>query len=387
MKSTKPTILVYTNSYNNNSETFVINHIKELVENYNVIVVTNHSKIEKINPEVIIKSNYFDKGIGYRLFKTLISFKWIKNVWNKRNFYNGSLLTLYNTIKNLKYDYIYVHFGQNGKLIWELEQLGLINKPVITHFHGLDFTLPIYQKKYYDSIFSFAKNIICGTEFAKNKLIKIGFEGKNISIIPAPVYFEGENSGEFPNTFNILFVTRFIELKGVLELKSILIQLQKLNFTNYRLNLIGDGPLMALVQKELEPFKENINFKGRKSQEDIVRELKNSHITIYPGVVDKDGREESQCLAIQEGFAFGLPTVAFDVGGISESVIDKQTGLLIKRKDHKAFALAIIEIATKKDFYYYLSSQAYLLYKSKYAREIIFKKLEILLEQIKKDEF
>ena len=386
MESIKPTILVYTNSYHKKSETFVINHINQLTEKYDVIVVTNHSKTEKLNANVRIVTTKIDKGVAYRLFKTFISFKWMRNVWNKRNFYNGSLLTLYTSIKNLKYDYIYAHFGQNAKLIWELEQLGLVNKPTIGHFHGLDFTLPIYQKKYYNSVFDTAETLICGTEFAKKKLIKIGFDPKNISVIPAPVYFEGHNTGEFPETFNILFVTRFIELKGVLELKAILKQLEKLNFTKYKLTLIGDGPLLNEVQKDLKTFSKNVEFKGRRNQEEILEELKKSHITIYPGVVDKDGREESQCLAIQEGFAFGLPTVAFDVGGISESVIDKQTGFLIKRKDHKAFAEAILNLATKKDLYYYISSQAYLLYKSKYEKNQVFKVHQILLDQLKRDE-
>ncbi len=48
-----------------------------------------------------------------------------------------------------------------------------------------------------------------------------------------------------------------------------------------------------------------------------------------------------------EAMATGLPVVATDVGGVSEQVIDRRTGRLIPPRDARAFAEALVELATQ----------------------------------------
>ncbi len=48
-----------------------------------------------------------------------------------------------------------------------------------------------------------------------------------------------------------------------------------------------------------------------------------------------------------EAMAAGLPIVATDVGGVSEQVIDRRTGRLVPPRDAKAFAEAVVELATQ----------------------------------------
>ncbi len=52
-------------------------------------------------------------------------------------------------------------------------------------------------------------------------------------------------------------------------------------------------------------------------------------------------REDTFVWAILEAAAAGIPTVASNIGGISDIVIDGQTGLLVRRDDPAAFASAL----------------------------------------------
>ncbi|MCZ6675589.1 MAG: glycosyltransferase, partial [Verrucomicrobia bacterium] len=54
---------------------------------------------------------------------------------------------------------------------------------------------------------------------------------------------------------------------------------------------------------------------------------------------------ESFCLGILEGMRHGLPSVSFDVGGISEVVLDQETGYLVPFGDMEGLSQAIAKFA------------------------------------------
>ena len=61
--------------------------------------------------------------------------------------------------------------------------------------------------------------------------------------------------------------------------------------------------------------------------------------------------EESFPQAALEAMSLGIPVIAADVGGVSELVENKKTGTLIKDRNPKSFANAILSLA--EDHYYY----------------------------------
>ena len=54
---------------------------------------------------------------------------------------------------------------------------------------------------------------------------------------------------------------------------------------------------------------------------------------------------ESFCLGILEGMRYGLPSASFDVGGISEVVVDQTTGFLVPFGDTDQLGQAISKLA------------------------------------------
>jgi glycosyltransferase involved in cell wall biosynthesis len=54
-------------------------------------------------------------------------------------------------------------------------------------------------------------------------------------------------------------------------------------------------------------------------------------------------------MVLLEAGAVGKPVVAFDVGGISDAVINGKSGVLLKPKDYRQLANSLVELLIKPD--------------------------------------
>jgi glycosyltransferase involved in cell wall biosynthesis len=93
----------------------------------------------------------------------------------------------------------------------------------------------------------------------------------------------------------------------------------------WELDLIGDGPLMGEVQALAATLglAERVRFLGQRK--DVDRILAEAHAFLLVS------NWEGFPLSILEAMRAGLPVVASDVGGISESVRDGETGYVVPR--------------------------------------------------------
>ncbi len=135
---------------------------------------------------------------------------------------------------------------------------------------------------------------------------------------------------------------RLIEWKGHSVLIEALAMLKKRG-KHALLTLIGEGPLRTeLEEKALELGVDvRVRFLDRLPNRAIYDELLRSHIYAHPSRRLPGGEEEGLGLAVQEAMAVGLPVVATATGGIPESVINGETGLLVEHSDPAAMAEAL----------------------------------------------
>jgi glycosyltransferase involved in cell wall biosynthesis len=136
----------------------------------------------------------------------------------------------------------------------------------------------------------------------------------------------------------VLFVGRLIPRKGLHFLMDAAKQVIKENKETMFV-IVGDGPLKNHLTSFLkkERFSDNFVFLGDVS-DDILPALYNcADVFTLPSI------QEGQGIALLEAQATAKPVVAFNVGGISEFVLDKQTGLLVK-PDSIELANAIINL-------------------------------------------
>uniref|UniRef100_A0A9E7ZSJ4 Glycosyltransferase family 4 protein n=1 Tax=Bosea sp. NBC_00436 TaxID=2969620 RepID=A0A9E7ZSJ4_9HYPH len=108
---------------------------------------------------------------------------------------------------------------------------------------------------------------------------------------------------------------------------------------DWALGIIGDGPCRAEVETAFADVPEGrIIWHSQLEREATQAELAQSDIFIWPGIGEAYG------LVYLEAQAAGLPVVAFDSGGVAETVRTGETALLVPEDDEEALAAALTSL-------------------------------------------
>ncbi len=136
----------------------------------------------------------------------------------------------------------------------------------------------------------------------------------------------------------VLFVGRLIPRKGVGYLIEAAKQVVK-EHSQTRFVVAGDGPLKSRLIADVNNARlgSNFDFIGDVAEGDLPRLYSCADVFAFPSI------QEGQGIVLLEAQASALPVVAFDVSGVSEAVVDKETGLLVE-PDVTAFAQALLNV-------------------------------------------
>ncbi len=151
------------------------------------------------------------------------------------------------------------------------------------------------------------------------------------------------NSFKFNHTnkrIKIVYVGRMIESKGVRTLFDIAEQSPEADFV-----FAGEGALVRLLQQKINKNQyKNISITGNLSRNQVAGLLKSADIFAYPS-----RHSEGLPMALVEAGQEGLAVVATDSGAIGELIKDRQTGILVKKNDFRAFRQALERLLKDQD--------------------------------------
>lgn len=145
---------------------------------------------------------------------------------------------------------------------------------------------------------------------------------------------------------------------------------------NIRAFIIGEGE----EKKALEAFArearldETVYFTGYRS--DIPRFLSASDIFVLSST------REGHPLSVLEAMASGVPVVATDAGGTAEVVVDRVTGSLVKPKDPRALAMAILDLLRNRELAGRMSEEARRTVREKFSLETMIERHERLYTEL-----
>jgi glycosyltransferase involved in cell wall biosynthesis len=180
------------------------------------------------------------------------------------------------------------------------------------------------------------------SRFMKDELIRNGFDAERIEI-HAPLHaVQGDTPrSSFSDRNLILFVGQLIRGKGVDVLLEALAQIQ----APFECLILGDGSHRHYCEKLCQTLglADRVHFRGFVKSEEIAKYYLECSVAMMSSVWP-----EPFGMAGPEAMRYGLPVVAFDVGGISEWLCDGVNGYLVPRMDRAGFALRVGELLRDK---------------------------------------
>lgn len=248
-----------------------------------------------------------------------------------------------------RYELLHAHSGQNGRRLLPLLAAARLATPLVVTFHGHDVHGHLHRRPagYYDGLFSRADALIVCSGFMRERLLALGAPADKLHLIPNPVA-----AGDFPYRprqapapeapVELLSIGRLVAFKGTATLLQALAG-PALRVRNWRLHLVGDGPLRATLQAQAGEagLGDKVLFHGALPRERIKPLMERSALYLGPAIRDAEGNTETQGVALLEAMAAGLPVIASAVGGIPETLGETAVAL-VPPGDVEALAAAIV---------------------------------------------
>ncbi len=197
-------------------------------------------------------------------------------------------------------------------------------------------------------IFKLYKGITFMTvsESTKNDLVAWGIPGQNIAIIHNGVtVLKTKQKKEQKKT--LVFLGTLAKDKGIEDALRIFSIINK-KFNNWQFWVVGKSSPLYLdeLKKQSENLNiSNIRFWGFVSEEKKIELLSKAHIIVNPSI------REGWGLVVIEAASLGIPTAAFNVPGLKDSIMNKKTGII--NYDHTVESLAneIMNLLEDKERY------------------------------------
>jgi len=190
-----------------------------------------------------------------------------------------------------------------------------------------------------------ASRILANTEYEKKQIVEYGGDSSKIDVVYREVdtelFRKLESTVLEPGT--IIYVGRVTPLKGI----ELLIDSMPLLGPEYKLAIVGPiedeayhGALLRQVQAL--GLSNRVEFIGKVGYSDIPLYLSSAEVLVLPSLYENLGG------VLLEAQACECPVVATDVGGVSESMIDSQTGFLVRRRAPENLAMTIKSLMEDK---------------------------------------
>lgn len=283
-------------------------------------------------------------------------------------------IEMFGMANRLRYDVIHSHYWVSGLVAHKLQQSWGAR---MTHmFHTLGHLKNRVAKSEGDreidarvrieeNVMRWADQLIAATPLEEEQMVRLyGADREKITVIPAGV----DTASFYPrdkarvreqlglpglDTPILLFVGRIERLKGIdTLLEAVAVVSRTCTGRNLKALIVGGGgqteeenaELRRVVQlyRELN-LEEQVEFVGSKPQEMLPLYYAAADVTVMPSHYESFG------LVAVESMASGTPVIASNVGGLSFTVVDGETGYLVEEENHFALAEQVHSLLKNPD--------------------------------------
>lgn len=203
-----------------------------------------------------------------------------------------------------------------------------VKVPVIWHFHGHHFEVRRFPLNILSKLPSVKRTVFVCSALARYFEKEYWFPKKKITVL-----YNSSQIRKLPGLkpddkiIRIGFIGRVVKLKRIQYLIAIAAYLKNKGFTNFEIQVVGDGPERARMESLAQDagVAAKVQFLGFRT--DIENLYNQFDLFVLPS------EEEALSLALIDAGMCGLPAIAFDVGGNSEIIKNGETGYIVYTVD------------------------------------------------------
>ncbi|MFC3135275.1 glycosyltransferase [Microbaculum marinum] len=220
--------------------------------------------------------------------------------------------------------------------------------PYIAQAHGMDVSRELRQPGMAQRYLSYrsARAVLTRNEFHRQRLIRIGLPAEKVHVNPGGVDIPTELPEKSADSCRrLLAVGLMVPKKAPIFLLEAFRRAAAEN-PELSLDYVGGGALFPAAQQFVQAcgLNDRVRLHGFASEETKLRLLGECGVFVQHSMTTPDGDEEGLPAAIQEAMAHGLAVVSTRHSGISEAVIEGETGILVDEGDVEGMAAALVVI-------------------------------------------
>ncbi len=326
--SSQKRVAVYRQEYLRASETFVREHVRSL-RRYRPTLLTSNLLAGSTAPDgvpLVVAGRRPAERLAARL-----------DPRRRGDELRRQERALARALRRIGPDLLHVHFGADAAVVVRVaHELGL---PMVVTWHGYDATrLPaalrqsaagrlLLERR--QEVLSCSRRTIAVSGYLAAALERHGADPRRLRTVPCGVDTEAFGWSEVPAGGPLLFVGRLVEKKGLADLLSALARVPDAP----PLVVVGDGGLRAELQAQSERLGVDARFLGAQPAERVRTAMREARVVVMPSKRAADGDCEGMPVVSVEAAASGRPVVAYAHSGLTESVQDGHTGLLVPEGD------------------------------------------------------
>jgi len=292
-----------------------------------------------------------------------------------------AVLECWLAFRRFKPDIVHVHStkaGLVGRVAAKLARM-----PVIFTVHGWAFTEGIaeHSRRFAVVLEKYASRlsdaIICVSEYDKQLALRMGVCNPSLLIrihngVP-DVRADQHSIRLSKDVPRIICIARLDAPKDHLLLLDALAMLTHLPWV---LELIGDGPLTHVVQQKARDLGllDRVEFSGLCN--DVPVRLSRSDVFVLAS------GWEGLPLSILEAMRAGLPVVASNVGGVSESVTDGLTGFLVPKSNKTVLADRLMRLLNDSALRQQMGQAGRKVYEREFAFEVMYQRTQQVYKDV-----
>ena len=373
-------IAVFVNQFPKASETFILNQIIGLIDRGHTVDIfayygsEDHIEDAQLRKyELLDRTRYLTAPIGGKELLMAAMEATLKRGW-KRPLHLMRSINLVPIgsqrislemlcrhrflLERSAYDIIHCHFGPVGIFGQHLREIGALEGPLLTTFHGYD--IGSYVREHgtgaYGALFRKGDAFTCSSHFVRKKLIAAGCNPAKIFLFKlgtdlARFDFAERKIGP-DGVIRLITIARLVEKKGLEYSIRAVADLVR-QFPNLQYTIVGDGALrqkLSLLIEQLN-LQRQVTLVGWKTPEEVRQLLGQSHVFVLASVVSSDGDFEGQGLVLQEAQAMGLPVVCTNHNGFCDSVLDGASGFLVPERNVEALSARLAELIRQPELW------------------------------------